>query len=430
MIRQLRSSLRLTIFGVLICWLIGFVALITYARTYTWTEADIRRSCVFLAHEQLSAVPPAARAARLQELQPHFSLPLRLMPMAEAVELTSRPVAPDARWWLERKPFNATHWVFLAFDDGQSVLAVGPTNPAAPAGAKPIGLVLGIILIPLLGGFVALRIEREVAKVEAASKAFATGALDVRVENERGPSRELAASFNEMAARIERLIKSRDELVQAVSHELGSPLSRLRFHIELLEQADTTDATADRLNAMTGDLDHLDELVAELLGYVQTDDQQLQLRPIALGPTLRDLAELAHLDGHHGRAVDVDVELDPAAVEHVADPKLFQRAIENLLRNAVRYADQRVLVSTRVEDDILIVDVDDDGPGIAQDQREAVLSPFVRLEADRGRGTGGVGLGLAIVHRIVQRHGGEVTIDSAPLGGARLRTTWPCRPTA
>ncbi|MEM9731009.1 MAG: ATP-binding protein, partial [Myxococcota bacterium] len=108
-----------------------------------------------------------------------------------------------------------------------------------------------------------------------------------------------------------------------------------------------------------------------------------------------------------------------------ADPRLFQRAIENILRNAMKYARGNVRLELTQDEAHVRVVVHDDGPGIPEDLREKVMIPFFREEAARDRKTGGVGLGLAIVSRIMHRHGGRLAIDSSPLGGARVATWWP-----
>jgi signal transduction histidine kinase len=306
---------------------------------------------------------------------------------------------------------------------GATSLVAGPKNPARPAGVLPIGLILAVVLVPVIAGVVAFRVERRLARVERASAALAVGDFSARVDVQHGSPDELAARFNAMAERIEQLVRSRDELVQAVSHELGSPLSRLRFHMELLaHQPD--EQRAQRLDAMTHELDALDELVAELLSYVQSDDLQLDRQKFDPSRGLTDLAELCRLDAPVEEAVEVELSLSSDAFVF-ADQRLFQRAIENLLRNAVRHARSRVLLELTQDEEYVHAMVHDDGPGIPVEQREKVLTPFFRIGADRDRKTGGVGLGLAIVSRVLQRHDGRVAIGSSPLGGAMVTTSWP-----
>lgn len=413
-----RSFLRLTVTSVLLCWALGFVALVIYSRTLSWTEEAARRDGVFVAHRLLEEVAPEERPARLSTLAAHLEVPLRLMPLAEVERLTARRPARGAKLHFEQR-WDA-QWFFIAFDDADQALAAGPVNPASvPAGMVPIGIIVGGAGIALIAAFVAVRVNRELAKVDAASRALAAGELDARVDNESGPSRELAESFNAMAERVQRLIQSRDELVQAVSHELGSPLSRLRFHLELLEGG--PDA---RLAAMTRELDALDALVAELLGYVQSDELVLDRQVFEPSKVLGDLAELAQLEAGDEHEVEVRVEVSPG-VRVDADQRLFQRAVENVLRNAVRHASSTVRLAVVATEAGVRVEVHDDGPGIPEALAEKVLAPFFRLDRERARQTGGVGLGLAIVSRIVERHGGRIVISRSPLGGALVAMIWP-----
>ncbi len=417
-----RSFVRLTVTSVIAAWLAGFAALTVYARSQTWTADDARREGVLLVYDLLDREPVSSRAERLRALRPHLALAYRLVSREELERRIGRVVRPGDEVALE----EAFRWTtyFVAFRDGHGALAAGPVHPAIPRGAKPIGIILALLGIPLLAGLIARRIERENAKVERASEALATGELSARVDNLDGPASELAASFNAMAERVERLIRRRDELVQAVSHELGSPLARLRFHIELLAAAPEGQRD-DRLAAMRLELESLEGLVSELLDYVQSDGRELDARAFAPERGLRDLAELASLEAADGREIEVVLDA-PSGVVAFADQRLFLRAVENLLRNAMQHARQRVRLELRESESEVLVEVHDDGPGIPEELRDKVMLPFFRPDIDRPRKMGGVGLGLAIVHRILEQHGGRLTVGASPsLGGACMSTSWP-----
>ena len=419
----MRYSLRrLVILSVLGCWAAGIVVFGLYMRSQVWSEERVRRAGVFLVHELLEETPALARTERLRSLQQHSSVDLALISLQDLESRIGRSVRPGEGIAFRVVPRES--WYFIVFQDGKDVLAAGPVNPARPAGVLPIGLIFSIVFLPIIIGGVAFRVERRLAKVERANQALAVGELSVRVDTQNGAqSDELAASFNAMAERVETLIKSRDELVQAVSHELGSPLSRLRFHVELLETLPEAKRN-ERLAVMARELDTLDALVAELLSYVQSDDLKLDCQIFDPSQGLADLVELVQYELPEKRIVEVTLKLSPG-VQAFADQRLFLRAIENLLRNAVRYADGKVLLEIMKEEDQICVAVHDDGPGIPQDMRDKVLLPFYRLEADRGREMGGFGLGLAIVRRITERHRGQLLIGTSLLGGASVVTKWP-----
>jgi len=229
-----RSFVKLVVSSVLACWAMAFVAIFLYVRNQSWTNERARGDGVFLAYELLDEVHAQSRAERLQELQENFSVDLTLISTSELERRVGRPVSPGEQ--IPQRVSPREEWYFLVFEDGLGALAAGPVHPAIPPGVLPVGLILALVGLPLVGGLIALRVEKQLTKVERASQALAVGDLSVRVDNPHGSPNELAASFNAMAERVERLIRSRDELVQAVSHELGSPLSRLRFHIELMEK--------------------------------------------------------------------------------------------------------------------------------------------------------------------------------------------------
>jgi two-component system OmpR family sensor kinase len=409
--------------SVLVCWAVGLAATLWFARSQSWTEEQARRDGVFLFHELLDEVPGPSRVSRLRELQQHSGIAFSLVPLDEVEQQIGRSIQPGEK--VLHKASEPEEWYFLVFRDGQGALAAGPVNPARPSGVVPVGIIFAIVGLPVIAGLVALRVERSLTPVERASEALAVGQLDARVEERGGRSDELATRFNAMAERVEWLIRSRDELVQAVSHELGSPLSRLRFHMELLRSG--TDTQLDeRLHAMTRELDALDELVGELLGYVQSDEVEIERQAFDPRQVLRDLAELARLDTSGERSIEVDIDL-AMEIRVSADQRLFQRAVENLLRNAVQHAHGKVLLQLTQDERHVRVAVHDDGPGIPEELRDKVLIPFFRIATDRGRRTGGAGLGLAIVTRILHHHGGDMAIEGSPLGGAMVVTSWPRR---
>lgn len=414
-----KSFVRLVVRSVLLSWALIFVVAVSFALSRTWSESDAREDGIFLIHALLEEIDPEKRSHRLGALQADTWVPLQLVSIEYVEREIGRGVRAGER--VHHDPRPREEWYFLVFLDGRGALAAGPVNPAMPHGFFRVRALGALLMIPLIIGGVALRLEHSISKVERASDALAIGELGARVEERTGPSEELAVRFNAMAERVEKLVRSRDELVQAVSHELGSPLSRLRFHLELLE-GDSQDAREERVAAMSRDLDALDELVAELLGYVQSADLEVQYRSFEPTRILEDLAELARLEASEERAVTVVIE---PGVSVVADPRLFQRAVENVLRNAVRHAASEVRVELRQVSGDVYVAVHDDGPGISADLRAEVMKPFFRASTARDRRTGGTGLGLAIVARILERHGGAVEIDDSPLGGAVVTTVWP-----
>lgn len=315
------------------------------------------------------------------------------------------------------------------------VLELGPIERMNPYPPQLLLLLVavGLSLIGLTLYLLVRRLEQRLRSLESAAARLARGSLDARAEVAGADSvGRLATAFNHMAVQIQRLITVQRELVRAVSHELRTPVARLRFGLEMLESAETDTARQKYLAGMDGDIQDLDQLVDEMLTYARLEQGSpaLSYRALELGPLVEQVvAEIAPLR----REVLVTCEAGPLVpfdqgswIE--AEPRYLHRALQNLLSNAIRYAEGRVRVSYRVSLERCQVDVEDDGPGVPQDRWERLFTPFFRVDDSRTRVTGGHGLGLSIVRRIVHWHGGRATIGrSADLGGACFTLTWPRR---
>ena len=230
-----------------------------------------------------------------------------------------------------------------------------------------------------------------------------------------------------MAERIAALIENQRSLTNAVSHELRTPLARLAFEVDLLRQDRSGARREHILQDMQADIDELESMVAELLVYARlerpTDDMMPQETIDArdwLGDTLAQVDHLAQ-----ARAVRCVVHGDcPPQVR--LHRRYMSRALLNLVQNAVRYASRLVHVSLAARaDGAYELIVDDDGPGIPARDRDKIFEPFIRLDESRDRGTGGAGLGLAIVQRVAAAHHGDISVHGSPLGGARFILRWP-----
>ncbi|MFP5392298.1 MAG: sensor histidine kinase, partial [Gammaproteobacteria bacterium] len=180
-------------------------------------------------------------------------------------------------------------------------------------------------------------------------------------------------------------------------------------------------ALEQRIAAMEGDVAELNALVSELLGMVKLDSAQaMTAAPFDLTAALRNC--IATLP----RPIDASL---PDLGMVVGDQRLLTRAFGNLLRNAVKYADREIAVSARrLLDGEIEIDVEDDGPGIPEHERERIFEPFYRLDRSRDRASGGFGLGLSIAQKAVALHGGVIKVGSSALGGARMTIVLPAKP--
>lgn len=237
---------------------------------------------------------------------------------------------------------------------------------------------------------------------------------------------ELAGVFDTMASDLERHVNQQRELLNAVSHELRTPLTRLDFGLVLLFD-EVPPASRKRLLELVGHVRELDELVLELLSYsrLYNADQARERVEVSLlelvDSVLGGFAE--ELDG---RDIQLEVRAEGDLPRFVLDPRLTARAVQNLVRNAMRYCDESLLLRLRLEEDgACLLTVEDDGIGVPAQERERIFQPFYRLDRSRDRNTGGFGLGLAISRRAIEGQGGTLTVAQSALGGAQFRIRLP-----
>ncbi len=235
----------------------------------------------------------------------------------------------------------------------------------------------------------------------------------------------LSDTLNSMADRVQQLLSTHRELSCGISHELRTPIARLRFALEML--AETEDEAEKRRlwNMMEADLDELDQLIDTSLTYArfERESPEAHFTRTHFANWLEDQIDQIRL---LGREIDVTVNMEqlPENLEVDLDRKAMPYALRNLIRNAFKYAHSQIRISTEIEGDQVHIHVDDDGIGIPEDEREHIFSAFTRLDRSRDRATGGYGLGLAIVRRVMELHGGIAKAETAPTGGARFTLTW------
>lgn len=314
-------------------------------------------------------------------------------------------------------PLFAENQVYFYKTDHDQLLQFGPVQVEVPPHNTYLFTLLFFLLLGLaLAGFL-WPVARDIERLQHQLRQFGQG---MQLPDPPLPERSLlapiAASVLQMANQILRLMSLQREMTHAVSHELRTPLARLKFALELqpLPEAEK--------HAMQQDLAELDQLVDEMLDYARLEAQTVRLtfEEVNLVELLENLLEkIAPLPG-------APVLLQrPARLHWTCDGHYIERALQNLLLNAKRYARSQVLLTVQQQGNRLCFIVEDDGPGIPAAQREAILQPFVRVDQSRNRDKGGFGLGLAIVSRIVSWHQGRLRIDDSLLGGARFSIELP-----
>lgn len=239
------------------------------------------------------------------------------------------------------------------------------------------------------------------------------------------PVRDLAAAFNGMSRRIRELLVSHQEMTCAVSHELRTPLARMKFGLELASDSPDLGQARRHLAGVREDVTEMDRLINQLLTYVSFEqgDQPLNLQAGDLDYLVARLIEQLAVDIKQ-KSLTVTVQ-DHLARPVICEWHLMERAILNLLHNALRFARQQVLVILDCKDGEYCVRIEDDGSGIPGADHERIFNSFVRLNNDSQAPASGFGLGLAIVRRIMIWHKGTATAGNSPLGGAAFELRWP-----
>jgi two-component system OmpR family sensor kinase len=271
----------------------------------------------------------------------------------------------------------------------------------------------------LAGGYLlAARTASPLRRMAATATEVQGGNLTPRLEDERAAApelRTLVSAFNQMLDRLDAAFSRQRRFVSDASHELRTPLTAIRGQLEVLarEQSpgeeDVLRVTALALEEMR----RVERLVDDLLALARLDERaSLRTRWVEVPGLLRELAAADPSRASLG-------ELATGSVD--ADPDLIAQVVRNLLANARRAAGEegRVELSGASAGDRLAIRVDDDGPGLPEEERERVFDRFHRAQSARDRGSGGSGLGLAISRAIAEAHGGRIWIESSPLGGAR-----------
>ncbi len=280
----------------------------------------------------------------------------------------------------------------------------------ATGGHARIGapIMVGIALW-LASGFIAWRLTRPLMQVIRVTRDIRDGKLESRIELGRhaGELGILAASVNDMAARIEKQIADQRELLAAVSHEIRTPLGHMRI---LLESAREKKIDEPLVADLEREVLEIDRLVGQLLAGSRLDFGTVDRRNL-------DAADLAALALERAGLAPEKLEVTTSDVSLAGDPTLLARALANLLDNAERHAGGAVRVGVRAEEAAVVFEVDDRGPGFSAEDLPRAFESFYR---GRERGHGSLGLGLSLVRRIAVAHGGRAWAENLPDGGARV----------
>ncbi|WP_180105810.1 MULTISPECIES: sensor histidine kinase BfmS [unclassified Acinetobacter] len=398
-----------------------------------------------ISERQMKALPvfildylvyyPGQEKQYLEKIQHHFSYPISIQNV-QSLPLDSEQIGR----------LRLDHSIILyrdsATERGTTISIVSPIpsstsevlvmGPVPLFNWMPFQLAAGITLLSLfvlsLGVYgLLVPMQRKLRAVNYALNKMKGGDLSVRLPVESTDEfGTLASSYNSMSDHIERLIEAQRELMRAVSHELRTPVARIRFGVEMMADEDDYEYRQQQVEQIDKDIEALNTLIDEIMTYAKLEQgmPSLEFEDVSLFEVLDQvLIETEALK----TGKTLELQAPPIGVIVETERRYLHRVVQNLVGNAVRYCDDKVLISGGVNDEgMAYICVEDDGPGIPEEDRKRIFDAFARLDDSRTRASGGYGLGLSIVSRIAYWFGGTVGIDGSPtLGGARFTMTWP-----
>ena len=383
-------------------------------------ERELSRGTFHMVSEALNGLDPREQNRVLEQLQPQFGYPLRILPLADVhidaadeLDFLGGMIVWD----------SDTQSMVLRLGNSQRVLSMGGPFPGRALmfrlGLIFWGLCLICMILPAL--LWTLVLYWDIRKVEIGTARFSAGDHDARVQvSTLSSMAKIVTAVNTMADKTQKLIYFQKSFANAVSHEIRTPLARIKFGLEMMEEK--TDFAGD----IAKDVAEIEGLVDEMLTYArfERDYSATEDLPVQdMVPWLGALVAREEKTDPHKSLVFLEF---PEGFYLPFEATYLGWSVRNLIRNGLRHAKSRVTVSLIREGEGALIHVDDDGPGIPEKMRSQVFTPFFRMDQSRSRHSGGgYGLGLAIARRIVRWHGGDVTVHGSPARGARFTLYLP-----
>lgn len=301
-----------------------------------------------------------------------------------------------------------------------------------PWGGLTIRLALAIFFSGLICYLLSMYLTKPLRSLGMAAKSIATGKLNTRVGHFRGHNKdeiaELSNEFDRMAEQLEAMVRSKERLLQDISHELRSPLARLNIAMGLGKNKTGNLAEAE-FNRMELESSRLNTLIGEILAFarLQENSTELKLSMTDIPKLISEIIKDANYEfGKNAVRITTGI-IEPSVLQ--VDKRLIHRAIENVVRNALHYSpeDKPVIISIYHSADKkqVHIDISDRGSGVPTDQLNKIFNAFYRVDTSRTKKTGGYGLGLAIASRAIALHHGEIIAQNNQQGGLSVRITLP-----
>lgn len=433
---MIRLGLRLFVGLIFVVVLSSFLIFHVASRSiYAQLEAEPPQHIAYqmrLTREDIESIPPSEQADRIDEMSRGMGWPIHLID-ADSPKIPDdvKTIIADGRSVIRfvsnSQWFDRDAVAYVPMTGGSKVLMMGPmvekVGPDSWAFVR--GTPLFLVLVALVATILSIPTVRRARALAKAAVRIADGDLSARAEvSGRDELENLGRQFNRMADRVQDLLETQRGILRAVSHELRTPTSRIRFGLDLLETAQSDEERARRIAAIDEDLTELDYLVKELLQFHRVEGEIPQAERMDIN-VVELLSKMVSRVSELRPDIELVITTLDESINACVQPRFFERAIGNLLNNALRYATTRIELRVERREDAVFVTVTDDGPGIPEADRKRIFEPFYRTDDSRSKESGGIGMGLAIVRTILEGHQGLVTVSSAPGGGAKFETRWP-----
>lgn len=381
----------------------------------------------FLFNQILERTPKEKWVEKVSDLGKEFGYSISVMPLPDVLKIVNNNkalfsgqivISESADFFCQR------------VGNSSKALVMGPFSYA---GYYSWAILLGMVVLfagMAVSVFFWVRpLWKDLDSLASAASDFGKGVLERRAKIRSGSAvSEITSTFNHMADRIQHLISLNRDMYSGISHDLRTPISRMRFGIEIAGDTDNADDIREQLKDLTGDLDELDSMIKELLIYARFERQipELIMEHTDVNAWCSSIINgVAHL--FHKKEININTDISNVGRRVTFDASIMGRSLTNILTNAANSAKSKIDVFLKSDGREVLIRVDDDGPGIPPEERKRVFEPFIRAGGGKKEKSSGHGLGLAVAAKAVEWHQGSISVSDSPLGGARFCISWPAQ---
>ncbi|AHN24822.1 Sensory histidine kinase in two-component regulatory system with RstA [Gilliamella apicola] len=358
----------------------------------------------------------------VDELQPYFGYSIEILPIDIALPHTVSHELKNLGFSYD----SDKEVVYIDLNDG-NLLQLGPivmrdilqSNTMSLSVFLIIWALFSAIIFFILIYFAFSAVWKDLVNIRQTAEQLGQGNLKARTENVKGwLFKPLANVLNNMGTHIEHLVSTNQTISHAMAHELRTPLARMRFELSMLEESNDEQEKLLLQKGMSDDINELETLISASLNYFKMQQSNIELNLTQV--SLKQWGEKVCQSLALFKPKEFELTCNSQDVLAIIDTNLAETIVKNLLLNAFKYATHKAVLNITKQKNSVIIEIDDDGPGIPFEAREKIFMPFARLDTSRTRSTGGYGLGLAYVKLMAEFHNGNAFVVTSPLGGARF----------